>query len=212
MSDDAMRRNADVWFECDPGDATRTEDGAVKTLKIRGYAIVFDSPSERMGRVVETIDSRALDHLGDLNNLGVRLFADHAGLSLANTENGSLRLEKDERGIRIEADLDARRGDARNLYYAIERGDIDKMSFGFRVGDEDIREDDAGVTRVHVTRIERLYEVSGVNFPAYNDTEVAAALGVDVDADTEDRAADPGSDSDSGLYERARAEHDTFRH
>lgn len=172
-----MQRTSNVWLEAVPIDETRGADGQDRILRVRGYAIVFNSPSERMGSVIETIDPRALDHLGDLNERGVRLQGEHKDLALANSSKGTLRLSKDTKGVLIEADLDARRSDARNLYYAVERGDVDKMSFGFRIapGGEVLTEEN-GTLRAHVTRIEELYEVSGVNWPAYRDTELAAII------------------------------------
>jgi HK97 family phage prohead protease len=171
-----MDRRSQVWLEAVPIDETRSEDGKDRILRVRGYAIVFNSESERMGSVIETIDQRALDHLGDLNTLGVRMQGEHEGLALANSSKGTLRLSKDERGILIEADLDPRRSDARDLYYAVERGDVDKMSFGFRIaqGGERLSEDEDGTLRAHVTKIEKLYEVSGVNWPAYRGTSMEA--------------------------------------
>jgi len=65
-----------------------------------------------------------------------------------------------------------------------------------------------------VTRIEKLYEVSGVNWPAYRGTsmEAVAVEGeVDNPADDEDEPADDESSIDAGLYERASSEFDTFR-
>jgi HK97 family phage prohead protease len=189
MSD--QDRRSQVWLEAVPLDETRSDDGKDRILRVRGYAIVFNSPSERMGNVIETIDPRALDHLGDLNELGIRMQGEHEGLALANSSKGTLRLSKDERGILIEADLDARRSDSRNLYYGVERGDVDKMSFGFRIasGGERLSEDEDGTLRAHVTKIERLYEVSGVNFPAYTGTSLEA-VDTDEDATDEDDASD----------------------
>lgn len=169
-------RTVDAWVEAVPRDETRSagKDGC---LQVRGYAIVWNSPSERMGNVIETIDARSLDHMGDLNSAGVRMQIEHKDLAIAHTANGTLRLSKDEKGLRIEADLDERRSDSRNLYYAVERGDISRMSFGFRIaaGGERLHEGDDGILRVHVTRIERLYEVSAVTFAAYTSTELEAS-------------------------------------
>lgn len=181
-------RTVDAWVEAVPRDETRSagKDGC---LQVRGYAIVWNSPSERMGSVIETIDARSLDHLGDLNSAGVRMQIEHKDLAIAHTANGTLRLSKDEKGLRIEADLDERRSDSRNLYYAVERGDISRMSFGFRIapGGERLHEGEDGILRAHVTRIERLYEVSAVTFPAYTSTELEAAPEPTEDQD-EDRS------------------------
>lgn len=186
-------RHSQVWLEAVPLDETRSDDGKDRILRVRGYAIVFNSPSERMGNVIETIDPRALDHLGDLNELGIRMQGEHEGLALANSSKGTLRLVKDDRGILIEADLDARRSDSRNLYYGVERGDVDKMSFGFRIaaGGERLSEDEDGTLRAHVTKIERLYEVSGVNFPAYTGTNLEAVPSDDDDELSDDDLDEP---------------------
>lgn len=187
-----MKRELPVWLEAVPRDESRS-DGECGVLQVRGYAIVWNSPSERMGRVVETIDPRALDHLGDLNALDVRMQGEHEGLALARTSNGTLRLVKDQHGLQIEADLDGRRGDARDLYYATERGDVSQMSFGFRIAKngETISELEDGTIRAHVTKIERLYEVSGVTFPAYSDTELEVVPVADMDEPSEDGEPEP---------------------
>lgn len=183
-------RVVDAWIEAVPRDETRSagKDGC---LQVRGYAIVWNSPSERMGSVIETIDARSLDHLGDLNSANVRMQIEHKDLAVASTASGTLRLAKDEHGLRIEADLDERRSDSRDLYYAIERGDVTKMSFGFRIapGGERLHEGEDGILRAHVTRIERLYEVSAVTFPAYTSTSLEAMPTSDDDpGEIEDRS------------------------
>ena len=169
-------RTSRVWVEAVPTDETRSEDGEQKILRLRGYAILFNSESERMGSIVETIDPKALDSLGDLNKQDVRLQGEHKNIALARTTNESLKLVKDSKGILIEADLDARRSDSRDLYYAVERGDISQMSFGFRIAKngETLTEQADGTLRAHVTTIEKLYEVSAVTFPAYSKTTLEA--------------------------------------
>lgn len=181
-----MKREVPVWLEAVPVDEQR-DGSAGKVLRVRGYAIVWNAPSERMGSVVETIDAKALDHLGELNALDVRMQAEHQGLALARTTNGTLRLVKDARGLQIEADLDARRGDARDLYHATERGDVSHMSFGFRIapGGEVLTEQPDGTVRAHVTKIARLYEVTGCTFAAYPDTDLEAVPHEDDSEDTE---------------------------
>ena len=63
--------------------------------------------------------------------------------------------------------------DAMNLYERVRRGDVDQCSFGFDILSEDteFREDGS----VHWTiREVKLYEVSVVTFPAYEETSVSA--------------------------------------
>lgn len=168
-------RHSSGWIEAVDEEKRSANGDRIRT--IRGYAILWDTPSERMGRVVETIDSRALDHLGDLNDLDVQMLYGHdANLVMARTTNGSLRLTKDERGVLAEADVHLDDPDGVRLVRKIERGLITQQSFGFRIaaGGEDLTELDDGTIRAHVTRIETLYEVSPVGRPAYRDTSIEA--------------------------------------
>jgi len=189
------KRHSTVWVEAVPVDETRDGDGTQKCLRVRGYAILFNSESERMGSVVETIDPRSLDHLGELNSLDVRFQEEHKDTALARTINGTLRLSKDSRGVMMEADLDPRSTRAKDLYYAIERGDISKMSFGFSIapGGENLTEREDGTLRAHVTKIGMLYEVSSVNFPAYRETSIGADPADDLEPEDDpvERSWDP---------------------
>ena len=59
-----------------------------------------------------------------------------------------------------------------NLYERVKRGDVDQCSFGFDILEESF--EDRG-TSVHWTiKKVKLYEVSVVTFPAYEDTSVSA--------------------------------------
>jgi uncharacterized protein len=171
-----------AWVEADDAAEVRAADGG-KMLRVKGYAALFDTPSERMGNMVETLDRAAFDDVLAADP-DVRFLEQHGGTALARTTAGTMRLEKDDKGLRFEADLDPRSVRARDLYYAVERGDMSQMSFGFVIGDErNIGEDEEGMTRFHVTRVERLLEVSAVTFPAYEPTSIEADASTDDDAD-----------------------------
>jgi HK97 family phage prohead protease len=174
MSKLPVKRQSDGFIsivECEH----KRSDGSPMELKVAGYAIVFDSPSERMGSFTEIIKREAVDHLGDLNDLDMRFQSEHSDKALARTSNGTLRCVTDDRGVYIEAVLDHRRQDAKDLYYAIERGDITQMSFGFMIAKngEQIEETADGYIAT-VTKISRLLEVSAVTFPAYRETSIEA--------------------------------------
>jgi len=140
-------------------------DGDGKTLV--GYAAVFDSPSEplpwtefvRRGAFSKTINDRA----------DVRLLIDHEGVPLARTKSGTLKLAEDDTGLRIEAALDDTNPDAAKLLSAMRRGDINQMSFAF----ETIKDAWSDDRRTRELREVRLYDVSVVTFPAYEQTMVA---------------------------------------
>lgn len=61
------------------------------------------------------------------------LLTNHAGLSLARTRSGTLRLSEDATGLRYEADLDPSNPNAQALRSAVQRGDISESSFSFKV-------------------------------------------------------------------------------
>lgn len=188
-------RRSSGWIEAVDGEKRGEHGERMRT--VRGYAILFDTPSEPMGRFIETIDPRALDHLGDLNKLDVQMLYGHDyNLVMARTTNGSLRLTKDKRGVLAEADIDLSDPDGMRLVRKIERGLITQQSFGFRLGDETVTEQKDGTMRAHVTRIDALYEVSPVGLPAYRDTNVEM---VDAPDDEDEDAQDedePSADED----------------
>jgi HK97 family phage prohead protease len=91
---------------------------------------------------------------------------------LGNTENDTLKLAEDERGLRFELMLpDTTAGkDARTL---IKRGDVKGMSFGFRTVKDQWDESDPKAV-IRTLQEVRLYEVSPTAMPAYPQSSVAA--------------------------------------
>lgn len=113
---------------------TRDEaDGPV----IEGYAATFGQPYD-MGPFWEQIDRRAFNRtLGASPD--VRLLVDHEGQPLARTKSGTLELSADSQGLHMRAALEASDPDVQRLLPKMRRGDLDEMSFAFRVapgGDE----------------------------------------------------------------------------
>ena len=146
-------------------------------MVVEGYACTFNQPYElyRDGDYVvyEQIDARAFD---DTDMSDVIMQYDHEGRVFARNSNGTLTLMPDEKGLRIRADLGGTEI-GRQLYEEIKGGYTDKMSFGFRVG-EDKREitetaDNITVMRT-ITKIEKLYDVSAVSLPANDATSISA--------------------------------------
>jgi HK97 family phage prohead protease len=66
----------------------------------------------------------------------VRLLVNHDGLPLARTTSGTLSLSEDGNGLMVEARLDPTDPDVAALLPKMRRGDLNQMSFGFRVSDE----------------------------------------------------------------------------
>lgn len=106
------------------------------SLHFSGYASVFDKGYDLYGGPpigwTEYIERGAFDKtLKEKPDL--HLLMNHEGLPLARTKSGTLQLSVDDTGLRVDADLDRRDPDVQRLQTKMERGDIDEMSFAFRV-------------------------------------------------------------------------------
>jgi uncharacterized protein len=142
-------------------------DAAKRTLT--GYAAVFNSGADIGGSFREVIAPGAFTET--LANSDVRALVDHdSGRLIGRKSNGTLRLEQDARGLRVEIDLPDTT-DGRDLAELVGRGDLDGMSFGFIVRHDEWDETSTPPTRtIHAVE---LREVSAVTFPAYDDTSLA---------------------------------------
>ena len=138
-------------------------------MRIEGYAVVFNSPETYS--YTEVIDEHALDE-ADMSDVVLRYNHNDSFMVLARTRNKSLELNVDEKGLMIDAKLQDDITDHRNIYNAIKSGLIDKQSFAFTV-DEDEYDYDTD-TRT-IKKIGRLFDVSVVDQPFYNSTDVSIA-------------------------------------
>lgn len=154
-------RKLDLQFR-----AEETED---KKMEIKGYAVVFNSP-ETYG-YTEVIDKHALDET-DMSDVVLRYNHNDSFIVLARTRNGSLKLNTDETGLMMNANLQDDITDHKNIFNAIKSELIDKQSFAFSV-DEDSYDYDTD-TRT-ILKIGKLYDVSVVDQPFYNATDVSVA-------------------------------------
>ena len=132
-----------------------------------GYASVYDSESNDLGGFREYIAKGAFE--GRLND-DVRFLINHDGLPLARTTNGTLTLSTDERGLKYEAKIsDTSIG--RDLLTLMKDGTINQSSFAFIVEDDSWEFKD-GVNIRTINKIGRLYDVSAVTYPAYEEASV----------------------------------------
>lgn len=144
---------------------------------VEGYASTFNDPyllyDDGSYKVYEQIDPRAFDRT-DMRDVIMQY--NHEGRVFARVSNGTLTVTPDERGLKIKADLGGTEL-GRQLYEEIKGGYTDKMSFGFRVNEDDIesREEDGVVivTRT-ITDVAKLYDVSAVSLPANDATSISA--------------------------------------
>jgi len=147
---------------------------------VEGYATTFNQPyqlwRDKDVTVMEQVDPKAFEET-DMSDVIMQY--DHAGRVFARLSNGTLRLEPDEHGLKVTADLGGTEI-GRQLYEEIKGGYTNKMSFGFTVpenGDERNRkqDDDGHITILRtITKIGKLFDVSAVSLPANDATEISS--------------------------------------
>ena len=143
------------------------EEGENKVVV--GYGSVFNSLSNNLGGFREIISPRAFE--GRLEDDVRFLFNHDANLVLARTTNNTLRLRVDEKGLRYEAVM-PNTSTARDLMELMNNGTINQSSFAFVVEDDEWEQTSDGTVRT-INKVSRLYDVSAVTYPAYEDATVA---------------------------------------
>lgn len=136
-------------------------------MTVEGYAVVFDSPATHCW--TEIVDKKAFDDC-DMTDVCMKYNHEDNFLLLARTRNKSLELITDDKGLKIKAKLIDTTSN-RDIYKSVQAGLLDKMSFAFTVAEDewdyekDIRT---------IKRIDKLFDVSVVDVPFYDSTEIFA--------------------------------------
>lgn len=140
---------------------------SIEGAKLRGYAVVYGSPTAAPARIgsswaVEIIDRGAFD--ASIGSQNIPFTFNHVDIAeYGDTASGSLRLSADERGIAFELDLPPY---ASVLREAIETGHITGMSFGFVSPALEMRNGVRHIVRAVLTHISPVFS------PAYPATTV----------------------------------------
>ncbi len=156
---------------------------------VEGRAIVYDSPTVMFEiddrKYYEVIAKGALEG-ADLRDVPFKYNHSDNIMVMARTRNKTLELIPDDEGLLVRARL-ANTTAGRDLYELIRRGDIDKMSFAFTVAEEAYDKD----TRTRkILRFKRIWDVSAVDIPAYDQTYISARSWYVAQAEAERRAAE----------------------
>ena len=145
---------------------------------IVGVPIVFDKETD-LYFYKETIDRHALDN-ADMKD--VRFLVNHntdmipLARSRNNNANSTMQMWIEEDGLHIRVNLDVERNtESKALYSAVDRGDVSGMSFMFAVDGDSWEGLESDMTKRTITSISKVYEVSAVTFPAYEQTSIQAA-------------------------------------
>ncbi len=164
----------------DAGIAARTTQGIVEArahvietrevadgvFHVQGYAATWDTFYDVAGGApygwTETIARGAVSKsLAERDD--VRFLLNHEGMPLARTKSGTMTLASDDIGLFVDVpSLDLTNPRSQELRSALERGDVDEMSWAFMVTRQEWNED---YTERRILEA-RMFDVSAVSFPA----------------------------------------------
>lgn len=148
----------------------RAADGAEPTYIVEGYASTFDRYKllEIDGKDYnEQIMRNAFDE-ADLSDVVFRV--DHEGPVYARTSAGTVTLDINEHGLHNITDLSKTKR-SRDMFEEIAAGNYPQMSFAFSVAEDHFDADTR--TRI-IDRINKVFDISAVSFPANPNTEIQA--------------------------------------
>ena len=155
-----------------------SENEQNKDMIVEGYAFKYNEETVLYERsdgyqYKEIIEKGALKG-ADIKDVPFKYNHNDSVMIVARTRNGSLKLQEDDIGLKIEARfIDTQTG--KDLYKMIQEGVIDKMSFAF-TEESDANNDVYGKNSMlhRITKFKRIWDVSAVDIPAYDATEIYA--------------------------------------
>ena len=154
-------------------------------MYVEGVAVSFNKPTVlfSIGNLdyLEQVDSKAFE-LTDMTD--VIFNYNHQGKVVARTRNKTLQLEVKTDGLHIKARLDGTE-EGRKLYEEIQGGYIDRMSYAYSV----IKDDYDEIRNMRtILQIGKLYDVSAVDQPAYESTNIHTRNSIlDIEKEVKDR-------------------------
>lgn len=153
------------------------EDGS-QEMTVEGYASTFEEYELfRFDDYIyrERISPTAFDE-ADMTD--VVFLRDHTGQVYARTKNGLIDISIDEKGLFTKTDL-SKTAAAREMYEDIKAENYTQMSFAFTVEKdhfEDPIDDGEHITLTRVIdRINKVYDISAVAFPANPTTDIGVS-------------------------------------
>ena len=172
-------RLADVEFK-------ESEDNK---MVLEGYALVFNQETligDEENGFIESIDRNALAN-ANLKDVPMKYIHNDSFLIIARRRNNSLQLMVDEIGLKVRAELIDTESN-KDIYKMVRAGLLDKMSFAFTVSSQKI-DRSGSIPKRTITGIDRLYDVSDVDLPAYDQTSIVVGRSLAL-VDTELKAMD----------------------
>ena len=169
------KKSNQIEVRCNISDLKVESRQASEGRTIVGYAAKFERWSEPiMGWFREKIDRDAFSEC-DVTDV-IMCFNHNVDSILARTTSGTLTLSTDDEGLRFEFEAPAT-SLGNDMVELVRRGDISKCSFKFTVEEDEwlyaSKENGLEYDERTIRKIDKLYDVSLVVYPAYTNTEAS---------------------------------------
>jgi len=197
MGEERIKRYYEIQ-EIRAVDPTEDEPGAI----IEGMAVPYGVRTTIGPWFEEIIMRGALDGC-DLKDVPLFIHHNSRAIPLArsrnNNSNSTMQLMVKDTGLHFRANLDTENNtEAKSLYSATKRKDVSGMSFSFSVKEEKWLNLDTNMPTREIHKFKKIYEISALWNPQYEETNIAAARadapdGIDKLALDNARAAEPES-------------------
>jgi len=162
------------------------ENQSQEDMVVEGYAATFNQPTVlyvRDGIQYKEVISKNAFQNTDMKDCCFKYNHSDNVMILARTRGGSLQLKTDEHGLFFRSKLfDTQSG--RDVHTLVKAGVLDRCSFAFTIAKDGDVFDKQTRTRT-ILKIDKLYDCSIVDIPAYDSTSVSARSFFDAEADKE---------------------------
>jgi len=160
----------------------REDDGPPKLV---GYASVFNQEAEIFGIWREKVAPGAYKKTIKENDIRA-LWNHNTDLVLGRNKSGTLNLAEDSKGLKVEiVPPDTQAG--RDAVTSIKRGDVTQMSIAFQIVKQEWYEpQDKNQMPLRTIKEAKLFEVSPVTFPAFEQTSISARSTLEPESAAED--------------------------
>lgn len=157
-------------------------DGQVADNKDEGYYELVGNPivfgrKTKLGRnpftdeeVYEIMEPECFDG-ADVSDVVFNVNHGDGNHATARTRNGTLTLTKKDDGVECLVKLDKNNPRCVQTYIDVKSGLLDRMSFAFTIKEESYDKEERCY---HVRKLGKIYDVSAVEHPAYEDTSISA--------------------------------------
>ena len=150
---------------------TRAKEGEEDSYIVEGYASTFEPYVLFEADGIQYKEQITPDAFDECDMSDVIFCKDHEGTVFARTRNKTLELSVDKKGLFTRTDL-SKTASARAMYEEIKEGMYDQMSFAFIVREDDYDKKEHLRT---IRKVEKLFDVSAVSFPANPGTDISVA-------------------------------------